>query len=401
MDEQAQSAVPEVHDQTGQHAADHHEASGHHEAPRQEVVRTEVIVRRDTPAEIERRRFGGIQTASLAVLATGAVLTLMWVAKPVLVVILSSVLLAFALAPIADACERFFGMPRSVGAAIAVAAMLICLYMVTLVCYNQAVEFVEQLPKYSAETRNLLGRFQQHAERFRLNTESVLPPTREESNTVHVRQSSDWSDWLTQGALNVTEIFVMASFVPFLVFFMLSWQSHVRSSTVMLFRLENRHAAYSTLGQIAQMIRAFIVGNFIIGAVTSLISAIVFAIIGVPYFYFVGVLSGFLSLIPYLGVVLAILPPLAASIGDLQGTNLVIITITVLGLHLFSLNILYPKVIGKRLQLNPLAVTLALLFWGWLWGAMGLILAVPLTATIKIVMDHIEWLRPIGNWMGE
>jgi predicted PurR-regulated permease PerM len=69
--------------------------------------------------------------------------------------------------------------------------------------------------------------------------------------------------------------------------------------------------------------------------------------------------------------------------------------------HVIALNVLYPKIIGRRLQLNPLAVTLALLFWGWLWGAMGLILAVPLTAAIKIIFDHVDSLRSWGNWLGE
>jgi len=73
----------------------------------------------------------------------------------------------------------------------------------------------------------------------------------------------------------------------------------------------------------------------------------------------------------------------------------------VLFLHLFSLNVLYPTLIGKRLQLNPLAVTLGLLIWGWLWGAMGLILAIPLTAAMKIIFDHVESLKPYGAWLGE
>ena len=73
----------------------------------------------------------------------------------------------------------------------------------------------------------------------------------------------------------------------------------------------------------------------------------------------------------------------------------------VLGLHLVALNVLYPKFLGNRLQLNPLAVTIALLVWGWLWGAMGLILAVPLTGALKIICDNIGRLRPYGAWMGE
>jgi len=75
--------------------------------------------------------------------------------------------------------------------------------------------------------------------------------------------------------------------------------------------------------------------------------------------------------------------------------------LTVLGLHLFGLNVLYPKFLGSRLQLNPLAVTIALLFWGWLWGAVGLILAIPITAAMKIIFDSVETLRPYGTWLGE
>ena len=72
-----------------------------------------------------------------------------------------------------------------------------------------------------------------------------------------------------------------------------------------------------------------------------------------------------------------------------------------IGLHLIAMNVLYPMILGKRLQLNPLAVTIALLFWGWLWGAMGLILAVPITGAFKIICDHIDRLRPYGAWLGE
>jgi len=73
----------------------------------------------------------------------------------------------------------------------------------------------------------------------------------------------------------------------------------------------------------------------------------------------------------------------------------------VLGLHLFALNILYPKLLGNRLQLNPLAVTIALLLWAWLWGAVGLLLAIPITAAMKIIFDHVEALKPYGVWLGE
>ena len=107
------------------------------------------------------------------------------------------------------------------------------------------------------------------------------------------------------------------TFIPFLVFFMLSWQDHVRSQTVMLFSMENRNSAYVMLGLIARMIRSFILGNFIIGVFLSICSIAIFGVMGLPYFYFLGVISGFLSLIPYLGVMFAVLPPLVADLGHL------------------------------------------------------------------------------------
>ena len=120
-----------------------------------------------------------------------------------------------------------------------------------------------------------------------------------------------------------------------------------------------------------------------------------------PYFYFIGFISGFLSLLPYLGVILALVPPLLAVFGTIDTTKLIAIVTSVLALHIFALNVLYPKIVGSRVQLNPLAVTVALLIWGWLWGAMGLILAVPMTAAMKIIFDHVESLRGYGAWLGE
>ena len=65
------------------------------------------------------------------------------------------------------------------------------------------------------------------------------------------------------------------------------------------------------------------------------------------------------------------------------------------------LNFLYPKLIGKRVRLNPLAVVISLLFWLWIWGGMGLILAVPIVGAAKIICDYTDSLRGFGEWLGE
>lgn len=354
-------------------------------------------------AELERRRYSKLQAASLIVLATAAVLTLMYFAKPVLVVTLVSVLLAFILAPIVDACDRA-RFPRWFGSGVALLVLIGVSYLAMYFSYNRAISFLDDLPKYTERMRETLIRFRQRTEKIQKTAENVLQTSNspEDKNAIPVKvNQTNWADRLTEGAGAVTEIVLLIGFIPFLTYFMLSWQEHFRSSTVMLFKLEHRNTAYVTLGLISAMIRSFIVGNLVVGIFISLVSMIVFGALHLPYFYFLGVISGFLSLIPYLGVVLALVPPLAAGLGQIHSEQVLVIVLTVLGLHLFALNVLYPKIIGKRLQLNPLAVTLALLFWGWLWGAMGLILAVPITAALKIIFDHVEGLRPWGAWLGE
>jgi predicted PurR-regulated permease PerM len=350
--------------------------------------------------DAERRRHSRIQSGSLAVIAVGCVLTLMYVAKPVLILTLVAVLLAFMLAPIVELCQRIH-LPRSIGSLIAVLLMCTALYGIFYFSYSQANEVVSELPKYSGRIRSVLNQVRVRAERVRQTTRNVLPEDKADRGTLTVRQSTTWLEDLTNGAVGATEVVLLVAFVPFLVFFMLSWQDHVRSSTVMLFSMENRNTAYVTLGLIAQMIRGFIVGNVIIGVILGITSTLAFWYLGVPYFYVIGIISGVVSLLPYLGIVLATIPPVIVSMNSLTVSGFLGITAVVVTTHVIALNVLYPKIIGRRLQLNPLAVTLALLFWGWLWGAMGLILAVPLTAAIKIIFDHIDSLRAWGNWLGE
>jgi len=143
------------------------------------------------------------------------------------------------------------------------------------------------------------------------------------------------------------------------------------------------------------------VGNLLIGLFIGAVSTAAFWMLNVPFFYFIGFASGFLSLVPYLGVVLAMAPPIFVSLGHSGSEQILTIVVVVLGLHLIALNVLYPKFLGNRLQLNPLAVTMALLVWAWLWGAAGLLLAVPITAAMKIIFDHVESLKPYGLWLGE
>jgi predicted PurR-regulated permease PerM len=335
---------------------------------------------------------------SLTLLGIGLVIMFAYYGESVLAVLFFAILLSFMLSPVVQALE-YLHIPRATAALISVVVLLGVLYGVTVASYNQAIIFADDVPKYSQKIRSILQPFQQDAERLEKTGEAVGEP--EDKNVVPVRQVQSWSEVLTHGAGTLTDILLASSFVPFLAYFLLTWHSHARSATVMLFPLHHRHTAFVTLGLIGKMLQSFIVGNLLIGLLISTVSVGIFGLLHVPFFYFVGFLSGFLSLVPYLGVVLAMVPPILVGLGQLEPGGLVVIAICVVGMHLLALNVLYPKLLGSRLKINPLAVTIALLFWGAVWGAVGLVLAIPITGAIKIIFDHVDSMKPYADWLGE
>ena len=336
---------------------------------------------------------------ALNVIAVGVILALVYLGQLVLVTLLGSILLAFILAPVVELLIEL-RIPRSMASFLAVVLLLAAVYGVTYVSYSHAESFLHNLPRYSQQIRDILGRFRKQAEDFQRNTEFISSEA-EDKPVVNVRTNTNWSDSLAHGFNSVTDIVLATTFIPFLVYFMLSWRSHVRSATVMLFPMQYRHTAFVTLGQIAKMMRAFILGNLVVGLFMSVLSVAIFWVLNIPFFYFIGFISGFLSLIPFMGVLLAVVPPLAVGVGQISSADAFVIISFLVLLHVFALNVLYPKILGKRLQLNPLALTISLLFWGWMWGGIGLVLAIPITGTMKIIFDNVESMKPYAAWLGE
>lgn len=336
---------------------------------------------------------------SLTLLGIGLIITFAYYGESVLAVIFFSILVSFVLDPLVEAFGIYLRLPRALASLIAVILLLSFLYGVSYASYSRAIAFVDNVPQYSQKIRSILKPFRQQAEKLERTGEAVGEPGPE--NVIAVRPVSNWSDMLTHGVSTFTEVLLAASFIPFLAYFLLTWKHHARSATVMLFPLHHRHTAYVTLGLISKMLQSFIVGNLLIGLLVSVASVAVFGLLKVPFFYFIGFLSGFLSLVPYLGVVLAMLPPVLVGLGQMEAGDLLAVIMAVILLHMFALNVLYPKFLGSRLKLNPLAVTIALLFWGWIWGAIGLVLAIPITGALKIIFDHVESMKPYAAWLGE
>jgi predicted PurR-regulated permease PerM len=113
-----------------------------------------------------------------------------------------------------------------------------------------------------------------------------------------------------------------------------------------------------------------------------------------------GIASGLLNMVPYIGAVMAWLPAFIIALAKWNTIGqFVLIAVMLTIIHVLAINLVAPKLVGRRVRLNAVAITIALLFWGWVWGGMGLVLAIPITAALRVICDHTESWKPIGRWL--
>jgi predicted PurR-regulated permease PerM len=339
-------------------------------------------------------------TVAQIVVAVIATIGLIYLLKLVLLTTLVSMLLAYVLEPSVSGLA-LLRIPRSLGALIVVVLALVLTGGLAYFSYNRAVAFSDELPHYTARIRESLGKVLSRANQIKDHTQSIVkPPAEKRAVPVKVEDVQGFNRMISENSGRIFDVLMAISFVPFLVYFMLALKDHFHVATVRLFPKEHRLLAHRTVGSISSMIRTYIAANVVVGLLNAAICTIIFWMLGIKYFYFIGVLSGFLGLIPYLGVFLAMLPPLAGGVDTLDKTGIATVVVAVVALHVVTMNVFYPKFIGERLRLNPLAVSISLLFWAWIWGALGLILAIPILGAAKIIFDHIDPLGGLGTWLG-
>jgi predicted PurR-regulated permease PerM len=375
------------------------------------------------------------QSAALRVLAFAAVIALLYFGRIFLITLLIAVILAFMLEPGVRLVMKM-RLPRGLASLIVCSIALLVVYLIGLGAYTEVSALVDDLPAYSDRLNQLVDQAATRVDEIEKNTYELVVPkryrdqplapvqgprpaaagTKRRGKTpepvpaqppaiqevrIHREPTPIWS-YAYNYIRSFYDVALMTSFVPFLVYFMLSWRDHLRRSYLYMFDASDRQTAGRTWQRVAEVARAYVIGNAILGVLLGVVSAIFFIIMELPYAMLAGALSGFFSLVPYVGVPLAILPPMVAALPKFTSASVYIIIAAVVALfHLIALNLLYPKLVGSRVHLNPLAVTIALMFWGTLWGGIGLLLAIPITAGVKAVCDNTPRLAAYGKLLGD
>jgi predicted PurR-regulated permease PerM len=350
--------------------------------------------------EGSRERLLGRITALLWAVVVALAVTFFYFASSLCITILLAAFLAVLVEPIVGLLEKL-RLPRTAAAALVVVFGMVLTGATLYAFYDKTTAFLDTLPEYTAKIRKAIEPITKQIQLVQENAGRLNPaPPAKKVPEVRVTDTPSWPAYLARGVGSVGGAIVIAGVVPFLIFFMLIRKDHIYDWLANTFASTTDVPVF--VGRASRMVRGFAGGNLVVGSIMAAITTLVLVGLRMDGALALGTASGFLNLIPFLGVVLALIVPiLAATLQFSTAGPFAIIALTVVFLHLLSANLLVPKFIGSRVNIGPVAATIGMLFWSWVWGAIGLLLAVPLTAFVKLVADCHPALLPISNLLAE
>jgi predicted PurR-regulated permease PerM len=337
-------------------------------------------------------------TFSLRLVAAAILLLFFYYAAGVVITLLLSVLIAYFLDPAVEFLERL-RVPRTIGALILVVLLILVLVAAGYTLWLRTSDFAADWPKYRDILRSATGAVQGKISGFEGSVTEITnagPAAKQapsgDAGAIH--------NLIVRGIGSLWALVLEGTFVPFLVFFMLAEKREVWHGTLQLFPVSRRTQVKETLEDLRDVLRDYLIGMSVVTLVVVALSSIFFMILGLDYPVLAGMASGLLNMVPYLGAVLAWLPGFMLAIIKWKSvSHFAVIAVVLTGIHVVAQNLIAPQLVGRQVRLNAVAITVALLFWGWVWGGMGLILAIPLTAALRVICDHTETWKPFARWL--
>jgi predicted PurR-regulated permease PerM len=335
---------------------------------------------------------------SLKILAAAVILVFLYYAGGVVITVLLSVLLAYFLDPAVELLEQV-RIPRTIGSLIMVLLLIAVLGAMGYGLWIRGSDFAANWPTYRGILRNATMGIEGSISGIEGGVNDLTLPngakpvtTPPDTGLVH--------SLLLRGIGSLYALALEATFVPFLVFFMLAGKREAWHSTLQLFPISRRTQVKETLDDLRTVLRDYLIGMTVVTLVVVACTSIFFLALGFDYPVLAGIASGVFNMVPYIGAVLAWLPGFFLAILKWKAvSHFGIIAVVLLGIHVVAQNLIAPQLVGRQVQLNAVAITISLLFWGWVWGGMGLILGIPITAALRVICEHTESLKPFARWL--
>ncbi|EJL78142.1 AI-2E family transporter [Variovorax sp. Varisp85] len=358
-----------------------------------------------------------VRSASLVLLAVLAtVFTLQW-AKAVFIPLMLSLLLAYALSPLVERLYRW-KLPRWIGAALILAGVFGGVGWTGYSLSGNASQLLDALPVAAQKLGQAMRRdrnasatplesVQQAAaqlERAAEENSARVAARKGVARVIVERPNFNVRDYLLSGTVGLLGAMGQLTLVAFLTYFALCSGDTFRRKLIKITgpSLQKKKVTVHVLDDITRNIERYLLVQIFTSALVGLATGLSFWAIGLENAAVWGIVAAVTNLIPYIGSVIVL--SAAGLVAFLQFNTLqmgLLVAGTSLVIHTLVGNLLMPWLTSRTSRMNPVAVFVGVIFWGWLWGIWGLLLGIPITMVIKSICDRVEDLQPVGELLGE
>ncbi len=305
-----------------------------------------------------------------------------------------SILFAILLNPFYNRLRRW-KIPKILGISLTLLTMIVFIFAILYFLSSQMIQFGDSFPALKAKGGQIIIAMEawvQHT--FGLSIQKQMQMLNEAAN------NSKGLVGQTIGSL--FGLFSVLFLIPVYIFLLLFYKELILNFLYEVFSEENTHNVAEILNQTKTAIQSYIVGLLIEALIVAILNCAALFILGVKYALLLGVVGAILNMVPYIGGIIAILLPLliATITKDGYSTQLgIIIAYSVI--QFIDNNILVPRIVSSKVQINAMVSIIVVLLVGSLWGVSGMFLSIPMVAVLKIIFDRIDDLKPWGKLLGD
>lgn len=377
--------------------------TGRNTLPRPVFAPVEARVVEETVAEETKPQLT-VAAASLAVITALAVFYTLYVARVLILPIVVAILLSFLLRPAVRMLRRLH-IREPFGAAIVVLGGVALLGYLMILLSGPARSWIERAPAAMSDVERKLrkvtasfGRWEATA--ARVEEIATGTPQRTTRSPAPAAPRTPFLRRFFGGAASLFPILVSVIFLTY--FLLASGDLFMRKMIRVLPRGTEREVPKRISEEVESSVSRYLGTAVLINVGLGLATWGVLRLLGMPNAGLWGTVAALLNIVPYLGAMLtlAILTVAAITVFDTMGQAL-LIPGAFLILNILESNVITPTLMGRQFPLNTVALFIGIMFWGYLWGIAGAILAVPMMVTLKILCDHIPALRPFGEFLGQ
>ena len=331
----------------------------------------------------------------LAIITLVAVGTVLYLLQSVLLPFVLAVFLSFLFKPFILFCKKR-KIPSAIALLLVVCVLAGALFGLYMIVASSVDAFINALPRYTVRMNiimsDVVGFVRQTAVGFGVKAGDIRL-----SDAISVGSVTSIVSASLGSALSLLgNGFLILLFMIFI----LTGSGELSRKLGQAFADEQAERASLVIENIDARVRQYMLTKTLVSLLTGATSAIILTILGVDFALLWGFLTFLLNFIPNIGSLFGtVFPVLIALLQfDNPARAIIALVLLVVSQNLIG-NILEPKIMAFSLNLSPLLILASLIFWGWLWGVWGMILAVPIMSTIKIVCEQVQALRPIAILM--